>query len=371
MGQKAYVGGPGAYAVQVANNYDNEACDSVQSATTDLGSSSRINGNTSTHTNANDRTNSTLMVSAFAVDEDGFVEAEELNLKRFIERKWCWSIALLFLLGGGGAVGLAVALSPQASTKSLTESPAANSTIQPRCTLCFGGMDTPVPEMELGSMLVEMNGSNATCASFRESQSELLLSDSACEVGQSLAWKHCGCPSAPFVDTSTAFCQLCPRGAPPVDQSDFCVNENRFVAITGSNLTCQEVVLEGSASCECPTEDDLRVRDFQSILEPLVSNTSGFGDTGSARYRALRWLALEDGLALNVSNVSTAEIVERYVMTLLYFNNGGPSWTSGKLGFLLPTSVCSWDERGTGDNFVGIGCNDDALINYLDLCKCR
>jgi hypothetical protein len=86
-------------------------------------------------------------------------------------------------------------------------------------------------------------------------------------------------------------------------------------------------------------------------------------DLSSPQYEALDWMTNEDSTDLQ-STMSNDELVERFVLLVLYFATGGESWVS-QHGFLNPLNThCSWN---SGE--LGVVCNDQGSVVELDLCK--
>ena len=104
---------------------------------------------------------------------------------------------------------------------------------------------------------------------------------------------------------------------------------------------------------------------LRQVIYPLSGkNDSIWNDESSAQFQALQWLEQNDTLQLHQNRtVPTSQIVDRYVMTLLYFHNGGPYWTQS-MNFLNDTaSVCEWNtEMVTGD---GVQCDQFGNVEQL------
>jgi hypothetical protein len=90
-------------------------------------------------------------------------------------------------------------------------------------------------------------------------------------------------------------------------------------------------------------------------------------DLSSPQYAALDWMANIDSIDLQAT-LSDDELVERFVLVLLYFATGGASW-SDQANFLIPSlNICSWNRNV--DFIRGVlGCNDEGSVVRLDLCK--
>jgi hypothetical protein len=63
---------------------------------------------------------------------------------------------------------------------------------------------------------------------------------------------------------------------------------------------------------------------------------------GTLQYQALNWLAYGDPANLDFDLVPPDELSEQFLMALLYFSTAGENWDNS-VGFLLASSVCSWN----------------------------
>jgi hypothetical protein len=90
-------------------------------------------------------------------------------------------------------------------------------------------------------------------------------------------------------------------------------------------------------------------------------------DLSSPQYAALDWMANIDSTDPLQFTMSDNELVERFVLVLLYFATGGPSW-SDRARFLSPSlNICSWNST-VGFN-RGVFCNDEGSVVKLILGK--
>jgi hypothetical protein len=72
---------------------------------------------------------------------------------------------------------------------------------------------------------------------------------------------------------------------------------------------------------------------------------------------------------LDLDSTPIEVLVERYVLSLLYFDNNGEGW-SDQLSFLSASSVCEWNDRQTQSAIKGVArCNEDDVS--LDLGKSK
>lgn len=92
---------------------------------------------------------------------------------------------------------------------------------------------------------------------------------------------------------------------------------------------------------------------------------------GSPQYRALQWMAFEDGLQLAVPEGDKTtddgyEFITRFALTVLYYSTNGDNWLFS-LDFLQPFSVCLWynvilfEGQGTQE-FKGVSCDDNNQV---------
>jgi hypothetical protein len=122
------------------------------------------------------------------------------------------------------------------------------------------------------------------------------------------------------------------------------------------------------APTKCTSRDCL-LREL--LLQNEVSGPEALQDPSSPQFRALRWLANDDPMVLDLDSTPTP-LVERYVLAVLYFATSGEGW-GDLLNFLSLSSVCEWNNGQTQDctDFRGAGCNEDDLVVDLDLRKSK
>jgi hypothetical protein len=116
-----------------------------------------------------------------------------------------------------------------------------------------------------------------------------------------------------------------------------------------------------------PTHFSNKPFDFLlKLIGPSVANNQTvLWDPFTPQHDALDWLANDDGKkAEPLVDPNKQVTIERYVMALLYFSTNGKSW-GGNFSFLLPSSVCEWND---GDEVGGVVC-DDLLVTKLNLSK--
>jgi hypothetical protein len=92
-------------------------------------------------------------------------------------------------------------------------------------------------------------------------------------------------------------------------------------------------------------------------------------ELSSPQYKAFDWMTNSDSNDLQ-STLSDDELVDRFVLVILYFATNGESWWD-QAGFLRPlNSHCSWNS-GFGRFERGVVCNDEGAVVTLNLCKFR
>ena len=89
-----------------------------------------------------------------------------------------------------------------------------------------------------------------------------------------------------------------------------------------------------------------------------------FIDVTSPQYMAACWLIKYDELNLNYYDTN---IIQRYVMGLLFYATDGWNWNSYK-GFLSTKHECDWKDE-TGTTTKGVMCNKDDMLKGIGLGK--
>ncbi len=107
-------------------------------------------------------------------------------------------------------------------------------------------------------------------------------------------------------------------------------------------------------------------------LEPQIirndADRSQFEDSTTPQARALEWLST-DPYSLS-KNRATSEILERYVLVLLYYSTNGPNWTLEDLSFREESPVCDWNNRMNYPGDVdarGIYCTRNSTVERIRL----
>jgi serine/threonine protein kinase len=108
---------------------------------------------------------------------------------------------------------------------------------------------------------------------------------------------------------------------------------------------------ELSATLEPSDPLTQRQRMFLNALraaDPPISE-SPFFDPQSAQYQALDFLASTDGLNLDPEAVDLPELLDRFVLSVLYYSTDGENWDN-QLEFLQPINSCEW--HGVAENLI-------------------
>ena len=104
-----------------------------------------------------------------------------------------------------------------------------------------------------------------------------------------------------------------------------------------------------------PTQDRFEAA-FSDMLAfaQTISSSSSLSNPSSPQYKAVEWLAQDK--VDNDSNWSGYELIQRYVLRVLYHSTDGESWTrtpASTAWFIGGSSVCQWPEVG----LRGLYCN--------------
>ncbi len=104
---------------------------------------------------------------------------------------------------------------------------------------------------------------------------------------------------------------------------------------------------------------------LQAILIRTPEDLIPLEDTNSSRSLALEWLST-DVISL-APNVSTDNVLERYVLAVLYFSTDGDNWSNGVIPFLNENSICQWNNGilWRDDNSTGVYCEGTTSVRHI------
>eukprot|EP00957_Ditylum_brightwellii_P027248 2060156-Ditylum_brightwellii.AAC.1 len=84
--------------------------------------------------------------------------------------------------------------------------------------------------------------------------------------------------------------------------------------------------------------------DFVSSM-PIVGKEEALADENSTQSLAIKWLANEDPLQLDIPMSADTEdaktFMNRYIMAVLYFSTNGEKWND-QFNFLTEKTTCEW-----------------------------
>jgi len=101
-----------------------------------------------------------------------------------------------------------------------------------------------------------------------------------------------------------------------------------------------------------------RGKDIMTLLSS-VWGMEVFNDVQSPQYTSACWIINYDLLQLNANDTN---IIQRYIMALLFYSTDGWNWRYG-YSFLSGMHECQWNSDAQG-----IDCRDDSVTD-IDLCK--
>ena len=297
--------------------------------------------------------------------KDAFADDDMKTVR--VSRRQCWIfVALIILVLAGIGVGLGIGLSGGGgggggdsgdggtTSRGVTAPPTASPISY--CSLCADGASSSLGSVDLARRAFQFEQQTVTCLTFQTDAESIQATDVSCPARQALAWKNCGCPTLPIHTPAQLGCTICEGGVETSVQNQQCANEEQYVRIVGSYMRdkCPSLIQEAVVMCSCPTEEELRFRNFQTVVEELVSDPTVFNDSTSYQSRSLSWLALEDPMQLDpMSSNDEKTIQERFAVVALYYATNGPGWTRSNMGFLTGTSVCEWNSGASGVMCVG------------------
>ena len=109
--------------------------------------------------------------------------------------------------------------------------------------------------------------------------------------------------------------------------------------------------------------DSLRYELALEIFEPMVGD--GVNDVTSPEHRAVNWLANVDPAQLDFVNTDLDQLIQRYVLTVVYYATGGENWQY-QYNFLSQDNVCEWNME-IEQQIWGASCFDHKNVNNLYL----
>jgi len=103
----------------------------------------------------------------------------------------------------------------------------------------------------------------------------------------------------------------------------------------------------------------------EEVLYDLVSPWSSpedLADPSSPQSTAFNWVLNEDPLDLTGGLVdgstNSSTVLERYVLSVLYWSTDGPNWTN-QLDFMTNSSVCDWPDESKTSTVSYVNCNEN------------
>ena len=103
----------------------------------------------------------------------------------------------------------------------------------------------------------------------------------------------------------------------------------------------------------------------EEVLYDLVSPWSSpedLADPSSPQSIAFNWVLNEDPLDLTGGlldgSTNTSTVLERYVLSVLYWSTDGPNWTN-QLDFMTNSSVCDWPDESKTSTVSYVNCNEN------------
>ena len=111
-----------------------------------------------------------------------------------------------------------------------------------------------------------------------------------------------------------------------------------------------------------------RLANLSDLLVDYDISIQALQDRSTPQYQALEWMANDDSTDPLHFTLSDDELVERFVVVLLYFSMKGANWIN-QARFLSPSlNICSWNS--TIDITIGVlGCNEVGSVVRLVLSK--
>lgn len=109
-----------------------------------------------------------------------------------------------------------------------------------------------------------------------------------------------------------------------------------------------------------PVPVDPLVEELRSWIAPTREDLLRFLDSSSPQSQALAWLQ-DDPITLTPGR-STATVLERYVLAVLYYSTSGPSW---QVDYMSDEDVCTWNNGKPAPNYT-LPCLEDWSCEFLE-----
>ena len=121
-------------------------------------------------------------------------------------------------------------------------------------------------------------------------------------------------------------------------------------------------------------EEEVPQLSDEELLLELLTPISGDAilNESTPQFEAFQWMTYEDSavlLGIN-SNTPSAVLIDRFVISLLFFATGGPDWFD-KMNFLTNSSVCDWHSQQSKNCEYGVFCNSAGSVVRLSIGKCQ
>lgn len=137
---------------------------------------------------------------------------------------------------------------------------------------------------------------------------------------------------------------------------------------------CITGIVAATKKKDAPKDLSGRTKEVEEFLfNNGVSTMPQLKQVGTVQQLAAAFVGDGDALQMPLTTDTAQRFVERYVLTLIYFNFGGPEWAYN-LKFLSGRDHCEWFDDFTnqkGDIIrMGVQCNEDGLVQHLNLGEC-
>jgi hypothetical protein len=137
-------------------------------------------------------------------------------------------------------------------------------------------------------------------------------------------------------------------------------------AITGIALSAK------NKSNESQLEEGRTARVIQFLFATQVSDLPDLKNRNAPQHLAAAFVADGDIFHEEMSGENARRFVERYVLTLIYYQLGGREWTYS-LKFLSGRDHCEWWDKfstSSGDTLhMGVLCDENGFVTKLNLGK--